>query len=473
MYKVMIVDDESWVVESLKGCIHWEEYGFEVVETAYNGVEGYEKIIKTMPDLVFVDIRMPGMNGLELIKKIKESYSCIQFIVLSGYAEFAYAQKALNYKALGYCLKPFDESEIITLLKEAKKVLVIPEKIELYDLLELLERNDGESIGKVNLVLGRYGIEPGQNIIAIVVIGTRGLDLSEGMVNISFKTGTFKRAYFVHGSILEMKKYLEKQLCEEIKSIGISNPVRNVFDIAKALNEADIAAYQFFVSGQKGVYGLYDKDPSIMNECLKNLNRAVSKKDMVSVDKCFNQMVGILTDGCNMKQVYHVYNVINSFCCGQFLSNLQDSSTCHYEQLIVRFKDVNELMHDLKKIVIKEIGVQPEGVLAKTENKSLKNILVFINENFYKDISVQYLADKYHISPNYISQLFKREMGLNLTGYIMKLRMEYARSLLTRTDLSIQEISEKVGYNDYFYFAKIFKKNTSKTPSRYRIDMKK
>lgn len=97
MYKVLIVDDESWVLENYRLGIDWASKGFEVVDTASNGMEALEKIRQLHPDLVLTDIRMPVMGGLEMIRQAKQMFPDLEFVVISGYAEFSYAQKALNF----------------------------------------------------------------------------------------------------------------------------------------------------------------------------------------------------------------------------------------------------------------------------------------------------------------------------------------------------------------------------------------
>lgn len=118
MYKVILIDDEKWIVKSLKNTIDWAAHGFEVVDEAFNGVEGFEKIERWVPDLVFTDIRMPGLDGLELVKRTNEWNRNISFVIASGYKDFEYAKKAIAYGALDYCLKPFDNEEISAILRK-------------------------------------------------------------------------------------------------------------------------------------------------------------------------------------------------------------------------------------------------------------------------------------------------------------------------------------------------------------------
>lgn len=167
MYRVIIVDDELPVINSLKNRVNWKEQGFEVIGEARNGLAAYDLIVERRPDIVFTDIRMAGMTGLELIQKVNELKLDIIFVVISGYAEFAYAQKALNYGAAGFCLKPFDENEIAVILKNAKSRLLQMRKSHEAELLPLAEgmndkgllakSDDPEATRLPNAVVGGTG----------------------------------------------------------------------------------------------------------------------------------------------------------------------------------------------------------------------------------------------------------------------------------------------------------------------------
>ncbi len=109
MYKVLIVDDEPLIREGLTTLIDWREYGFEVVHAAKDGQEALRIYEHAHPDLLIVDIRMPGMDGLQLIETIRQQKWDPKLLILSGYADFAYAMKAIRSKVEGYILKPVDE----------------------------------------------------------------------------------------------------------------------------------------------------------------------------------------------------------------------------------------------------------------------------------------------------------------------------------------------------------------------------
>jgi two-component system response regulator YesN len=123
MYKVFIVGQTAISDKDFMRRIHWEEYGFTISGEAWDGTDAYHRILKFRPDIVFADIRIPGMNGLDLTRKIKERIPDIQFVLISECREFSYAQKALNYGAFRYFLKPVNEEEITEALRKATQVM--------------------------------------------------------------------------------------------------------------------------------------------------------------------------------------------------------------------------------------------------------------------------------------------------------------------------------------------------------------
>ncbi|WP_127534230.1 response regulator [Paenibacillus kobensis] len=124
MYKVMIVDDEPAIREGMTTLIEWETYGFTVCGTAANGREALAKAEELLPDLMLVDIRMPGMSGLELIERIREKNDQCHFLILSGYSDFEYARRAIGFRVDGYMLKPVNEDELCENLERIQESLI-------------------------------------------------------------------------------------------------------------------------------------------------------------------------------------------------------------------------------------------------------------------------------------------------------------------------------------------------------------
>lgn len=134
MYRVLLVDDEPWILSGIKKTFKWNELGFEVVAEMLDSDDAWEFIYENKPDVVFTDIRMPGLSGIDLISKAREAGLDTEFIIISGHADFYYAQEAIKYSAFEYCLKPIkDSSAQNTLLRlknhlDKKKPIVTKEE---------------------------------------------------------------------------------------------------------------------------------------------------------------------------------------------------------------------------------------------------------------------------------------------------------------------------------------------------------
>ena len=123
MDKVVIVDDEIWVTEVIKNIVSWKSYGFEIAAVCHDGVEAVRSICEIQPALVLTDIRMPGKNGIELLKEISEQSKNTMVAVISGFNDFEYAKSALTYGAIGYLLKPINENELEDVLEKVRKTI--------------------------------------------------------------------------------------------------------------------------------------------------------------------------------------------------------------------------------------------------------------------------------------------------------------------------------------------------------------
>lgn len=147
MYKVLIIDDEPIVREGLKTIIDWERYDFSVCGEASNGRVGIYLIEKLNPQLVLVDIKMPEVNGLEMINILRDRVFCPKIIILTGYSDFEYAQKAINYGVTAYLLKPIDETELIRHVEKVRQTIEEEERIKEFKEIrlkpEMTETNTG------------------------------------------------------------------------------------------------------------------------------------------------------------------------------------------------------------------------------------------------------------------------------------------------------------------------------------------
>ena len=245
MFRVMIADDENSVVESLLCSIPWEELGLEVAGTASDGTTALELAEKEEISIAILDIRMPGVNWLELCNQLRKRNDRIQLIIASGYAEFAYAEKAIQYGVIGYCLKPLDFTQVTRILHKAVQNLRKDKHmIGWEDLMEILERREENEIRECLSQLGFYQ----KKYFIAVSSGERKLDALEA-AGISVRLGRGQWGYI-------MKTNRIKQLGDELyqlpdwSGIGYIQQALSGEVIYEAFEECIARAFQYFVDGE-------------------------------------------------------------------------------------------------------------------------------------------------------------------------------------------------------------------------------
>ncbi|MEK8130292.1 response regulator [Paenibacillus filicis] len=470
MHKVLLVDDESWVVESLKDLMDWGQYGFEVAGQAYSGVEAMEAIERIRPDVVFTDIRMPEMNGLELLQRARALPFPLHCVVVSGYAEFAYVQKALNYGAVAYCLKPFDEIEISSVLLRLGKLLQAGKPAgDSTALAHLIEDPSGGNRARLEQELLRHGViqAPGDGIVCVVAIGSGELP-GIGQPAMRAKTGTSKTAYLLSDKqAAALRKRWELEQPAGVMGIGISETLTELTELGRAVSSADNLAYQYFITSKSGVYGKHCFKDGELSQLLRELSDAVRDRELAAAKLIFERIEDLFREASlSIRHAFQVYNMTISFL---FDLGQTENTLYSYEQLAQTFHHVFLMLGELKQLTERYLK-QAHTASPETKNQTFNAILQFVTSNFQQDLSLQGLSEQFYMNPSYISQLFKKEVGETFTMYVSKLRIQYACELLKDTDASVHDIAEKIGYHDYFYFTRLFKKMTGKTPTQYRVE---
>lgn len=181
MIKVMIVDDEPKLREGLRSLIPWEKLGYTVVATAANGLQALEKYHTFYPELIVADIRMPGMDGLEMISELRKEGSESHVLILSGHADFEYAKRAIGYRIDGYLLKPVDEDEMIVCLEELHETIEQEQRFSDWNeeeparnretlLRALLQPTSEDKLGEENLSrhVDALGLEQGNYEVILI-----------------------------------------------------------------------------------------------------------------------------------------------------------------------------------------------------------------------------------------------------------------------------------------------------------------
>ncbi|TVQ21256.1 MAG: response regulator [Spirochaetaceae bacterium] len=469
MYRVLIVDDEAWVVESLTRTIPWTDEGFEVVATAESGDAALAAIKRLSPDLALVDIRMPGMSGLDLVRESRTRGHRCEFIMVSGYAEFAYAQRALQYGVTAYCLKPVEADELVTILRRVKRSFrrsafgapavseVVASTADLEDgspLLQLFHSQHAEALsnGPLRVLVHDHRREPDRALEKVALIST-----SIG--------GAYRATVVTQEGYASYLDESDRQGTDSLP-VGVSAPVEDVAALHGAILEAILAAkHAFMGSSDTLVEFERTSDPSALRAALHRIEAAIGSRSPAGLDHGFDELRKVVaTNKYDALHAGFIYNSVIYFLEG--IDVERHEPLAEYEDLVDLYGDVQRMLTHLHGLCRETVAAEDPDRPAGSER--IDEVVRYVEANFADRITLDELTRRFAMSASHLSRSFKRRTGQTITEYLAACRVEYARQLLETTQIAIGQIAEEVGYDSYFYFARVFKRVTGETPSTYR-----
>lgn len=473
-FKILLLDDEQWVIRNMLDIIDWASYRFEIVGTETNSLKGFEMLQRIKPDLVLVDIRMPEMSGLELIKKSNELNLKTVFIVISGFAEFSYVQKCINLGAIGYCLKPIEEEEIAPLLRKAHKLLNEKEAGQEVNFFEWMLADDPNGQLKLKQFLHDSGLTEYHKtgLRVIVCLNCNIQTALEPYKYLKFTSSNRTNIYIVeeNGSH-SVYSSIQANVPSNFSGIGISSTIYKLESLKMMVEEANMLAYQYFMTGQPTIYQKEKRSDMEFSE-FRKLSELLQKKDINALNQMYDEFYRRFRTGkYQIKYAFFIYTMVLTTVFHAPISDneiMENNILLDYEQLIERYQDVYEMIQDLKRMTIAYLGNMFDKDTSHIGNEAFITILQYINDHYDQKISLQYLSDKFYMNSNYISQLFIKYMKTSYTNYLAELRIQHACHLLKTSQQNVQEIGVQVGFNDVYYFSKCFKKITGMTAGDFR-----
>lgn len=513
MYKVLLVDDEPYAIEGLRTMYNWEKNNFSVCGVASDGKTALEYINYYNPDLVITDIKMPELDGLQLIQYATEVMKTnAKFIILSGYDNFSFAQAALKYGVCDYLLKPLDIielNEVITkVIGEIKKQENIQKTIDRKlsyivnnSVNRLLSGEHKESIIKrLEFILN---IKKEDNICCMLL----ELDISKALCDyqqvknstkkiietllgsgyslnlfedckgrfciiLSEKMEAYKNPYSLANII---KEKVSEQLFIDI-STSISNYAKGVSSITEVFTQASAAIqYRFYLGKGNIIYYKDIADKEISNDffapdygALINFIKANKKGDIkASIDLIFNEFT---SKNISLNIISHYFMNLQAEILSILKTTNMDNEA-FIKDLIAQYMKIEyNFASEVKSKFLEFAYTISDYIFNPNEGTAgiIEKIKEFVIQNYSKNIKLQTISETFSINSVYLGQLFKKTTGMYFNEYLHFIRIEEAKKLLRRTDMKITDISSSLGYNDSEYFVSKFKAFTSITPSEYK-----
>ncbi|MFD2657414.1 response regulator transcription factor [Gracilibacillus thailandensis] len=504
MHKVYLVDDDVFVRKGIKTLIDWESYGFTVCGEAGNGEDALAEIKELQPDLVLTDIRMPVLDGLDLIKHAKEMlFQSPYFIVISGYNDFKYAQRALRYGVKDFILKPVDQDEIHqTLKKIANSIEVEYETKQLEDKMETVSELKKFLLCDKECNLSNEWQHPflEETAYTFIKVELNGLNIDyqesfEQLENvllsmeaqnhfICFEDNINCFGLVINNKFLSANNQTLDQFLDEWyrhadldMHIYCGETVQKVEDLTTSYKTAKkCVQFKYLVDkpiitaamiAEKDVFFIdldqvyYDK----MMECVEENNHE-------KIDKQLNKMLQACKE---MKFAKDAWRTMVNRLNHKILKSIKESDG--NEQEIANLKEMLEW--DQYSLSLQQLQVlwgdfikDAANILAKLNQNNVKGTIYqikkYIHTHYDQPITLKSIANKFFMNPVYMGQLFKKTYGVYFKDYILTVRMDEAKKLLRTTDLKVYEVAENVGFNNPDYFVTQFEKIVGTTPSQYR-----
>ena len=519
MYTLIIVDDEDLAIAAIKSCINWNEMGISRIFTANSAFQA-EAIFKNNDiDIMVCDIEMPQEDGLELLFWVKKNYPLCEAIIQSCHSDFKYVKKAMQLESLDYILKPVLADDMKNAINRAIKNIKTHWKSTagsqseesdeipavLTDILKSLEDSENESLEKtVENQVALQDHNPVFPILALVknmngkanfhfpeVIrdlmsrcvkmdiskNYHCVELDKNIYVILISWAHFRKASDISEELEYMLETIFDDYALEVMC-GIGNTVSfdNLIPTLKDLLHLCRSNYfntlnRAFVLNKENLPGKNHSMPDIAY--WSTLLEVGANNNLLKEITAFfyNISDDLKTDSYYLKEIRDDFLQMLFTVLEQkgLQSNQMFYDNMSNELFSVAHRSVQDMLKWIEHVVARASNIIQTLI---KENSIIEKCIRYIKLHIDQDIKREDVAACVYLNPDYLSRIFKKETNLSLSTYIIKERIDIAKKLLENTDLQISSIAIRVGYKNFSYFAKIFRKNVGMNPIEFKNSFK-
>lgn len=522
MYSILIVDDEIHAVEGVQEAVNWERLKINNVFTAHNIRQAKEVFDNHSIDIMLCDIEMPQGSGLDLLAWVREFYPKTECIFLTCHADFSFAKQAMKLGSIDYILKPLPFMELEEVIQKATEK-INKEKDLLRDSVygqywvknqpllierfwqDILNGTIPSNLEAIKEAAAERHIQLDENqLILPILVSIQGWQITASPEEEKAKEQALKMAaeeifgkmaqivqlgrdhWIVNLSLDrsnegDMKNL--KQLCETFIDschryfrcdlscyIGRLSGPHEIVTVVNQLYDLD----RNNVSATQKVYSIHDKikvstksklpDMSVWSVFLQESNY---HKVITEASAVLETMAREGIDANQLSKFYHDFQQILYYALKQ--KGIQAHQIFHDQQSLKKSQKACRTVKDLIEWIAHSVmQVEEFSNRSNQSDSTLEKAIKYITVNIDKDISRDDIANEVYLNPDYLSRIFKKETGLSISEYLLQQRMKISQELLEKTEMSISAVATYVGYNNFSYFSKIFKKQFGTTPVEYR-----
>lgn len=503
MRKVMLVEDEEFILQGLKSILDWEAIGMQVVQTAHNGKEALEKWSQEPVDIVVTDISMPVMDGLDFLKELRRTEERVRCIILTGYDEFDYARRAITLDVEDYILKPIDEEALEEVLKRCD------EELRKLDQKQAADMDD--KAGWIQFLRGNLSQEEMENYLTVLPALEPGTKVWPAIMKLDMESLKSARMsdvllefqeqkdirviYLSAGNLLLLMYGIQTEedcvaglsaIQDQIESeytilsfISAGFPIEDYRELPSSYEEAKkLQKYQVIEGYGSCISAALVREKGSQDITIDNagLRKMILKKDREgAVNYLEDLFIHVIQTDVSIDDVYKM--------CIQTAMLLQEIKE-EYKLLDRKnMQNLTELIgqiyqaEDLFTIKTIFIGEAAEIITYLHEEDSqytpvVKQILSEVQKNYREDMNLKTLAYKYNMNASYLGSIFQKEVGCTFAQYLSNTKNSIAKDLILNTNMRINDIAKEVGYPDTSYFYRKFKQCYGVSPASLR-EMKK
>ena len=500
MYDCLLVDDEAPARKMLELMIDWKEIGFNKPDAASNGQKAYEMCKIKKYDVVFTDIQMPIMDGIEFISKVKEIYPRQKFIIVSCHESFAYAKKAIKLGVSDYIIKDImTKEELSTLLIGMSNRAKLPRdevvnevennmlqdyflngEIDLNELHNIIKYSKGKILVGYYIAISKnkndsYIIKNYKNKLkssytAYAEIKSNHVFILKAEENVASKTQLLNQITTIANQIRALGyKHGVQSICIGISQIGKSDEVKPLYDTAKEASGMKM----FFGINKNIFYDSIEAKIELFSQDTVKEKILDFKNNLKNNGDTYKSLSEIYVSGFSGIMKVNYFRYINDSIMGILLDYIRRENV-EWEVLKGKGLELNseqvanlETIQDMKEYFVTAIELVNE-VSHVNLNSISERASRFIRKNVHKTISLSLIADELHFNKSYLSRMFKEETGKNIVQYIVDCKIEKAKEYLEDHQYKLSEISDLLSFSNQQYFSIIFKKEMGLSPIEYR-----